>query len=66
LIVMEWVKGGRLIDLNRQRVAEGKPLSDEEGSTIMKKILQAVEYIHSKNILHRDLKPGKLINVFLT
>jgi len=25
----------------------------------MKKILQAIKFIHSKQIVHRDVKPGK-------
>lgn len=33
--------------------------SDEEASGIMKSLLTAVKYIHEKNIVHRDIKPGK-------
>ena len=38
-----------------------QPLSENSVRKILKKILSALCYIHSKNIMHRDLKPDNLI-----
>lgn len=56
---MEYVGGGTLKDLINYRYNTLKVgFSDEEVSIIMKNILEAVDYMHSKGIFHRDLKPG--------
>jgi serine/threonine protein kinase len=54
-IVIELAKEGSLLDLREKR---RNKFSDEEASQIVKSVLKAVKYIHSKNILHRDIKPG--------
>jgi serine/threonine protein kinase len=61
-LVMELIECGSLKAFMEERFKEGKPFSDEEAATIMKAIFSAVKYIHSKNIVHRDIKPG---NVYL-
>lgn len=35
--------------------------SDEELGSILKQLLQAVHYIHSKNTFHRDIKPENIL-----
>ena len=49
---MELLKGGRLSSLIKKRRKEEKPLSAYEISVIMKKILEAIKFIHSKQIVH--------------
>lgn len=36
-------------------------LTENETRFYMKKLLQAVEYLHSKNIIHLDLKPANIL-----
>lgn len=57
-IVLELAKEGSLLNLIEKRKHE--VFSDEEASLIMKNVLTAVNYIHQKDILHRDIKPGRL------
>lgn len=35
--------------------------SEEEAAIIIKKLLEAVAYCHSKNIAHRDIKPENIL-----
>ena len=55
---MELVKDGQLKTLIEDRAKEGKTFIDEEAAAIMKGIISALKYIHSKDVIHRDLKPG--------
>lgn len=56
---MEHLSGGSLMDLvERVYGAEGR-VKTIDASRIVKAILEAVAYLHSHEIAHRDLKPGK-------
>ena len=57
-LVMECLHGGHLKSLMRARLEKKQKFSEEEASTIMQGITSALEYIHSKDIVHRDIKPG--------
>jgi len=56
-LVMELVTGGELFD----KIVEKGQYSEKEASSTVKKILSAVDYLHSINIAHRDLKPENLL-----
>jgi serine/threonine protein kinase len=55
-ILLEFCSQGSLWDLLSAR---GR-FSEPEVRTMMLQILDAVEYMHSKNIIHRDLKLGNI------
>lgn len=55
-ILMEYIKGGTLLDLINERKKEDKPITTQEISEIMKNIMDGLIYIHNANIVHRDLK----------
>jgi|Transcript_86445 MAP/microtubule affinity-regulating kinase len=50
--IMEFAAGGEL----RGYVEKHKSLDEEEARCFFKQIVRAVHYIHSKKIIHRDLK----------
>ncbi|CAG9336066.1 unnamed protein product [Blepharisma stoltei] len=37
------------------------PLNDFEITSIMRQLLKGLEYLHSKNIMHRDIKPQNIL-----
>mmetsp|Transcript_168640 Transcript_168640/g.541856 ORF Transcript_168640/g.541856 Transcript_168640/m.541856 type:complete len:629 (+) Transcript_168640:142-2028(+) len=57
-MVMEHCEGGDVFD----KVAHGAPLADCEKKRYISQILQAVQYLHERNIAHRDIS---LENVLL-
>ena len=64
MIVMEYAAGGTLHDLiEKARDEEGYLQEDEEIAFLFAQIILPMHYIHSQNILHRDLKAQ---NIFLT
>ncbi len=46
---MELVEGGDLFD----RIVERGHYSEDTARLVMRNVLSAVEYLHSKNIIHR-------------
>ncbi|XP_022110328.1 ribosomal protein S6 kinase alpha-5-like isoform X1 [Acanthaster planci] len=56
-IVMELCRGGELLN----RIRKKKHFDEAEASTIMRKLVSAVDFIHNRGIVHRDLKPENLL-----
>lgn len=56
-IVMELMEGGELFDY----VVQKGTLTEEEASRIVRKVTSALLFMHSKNIIHRDMKPENLL-----
>eukprot|EP00913_Durusdinium_trenchii_P008826 g8292.t1 len=54
--VMEYVDGGPL-----SRAIEGEPQNPRSAAKLIAKLARAIAFSHSKNVLHRDLKPGNVI-----
>jgi calcium-dependent protein kinase len=59
---MELCEGGELLDvILNSRKSSG--MTEEHAANIMKQVLAAVSYCHSKSIVHRDLKPENILLV---
>lgn len=56
-LVMEFVSGGDLMDF----VACNGAIDESASKEIAKQILEAILYVHSKGISHRDLKPDNIM-----
>lgn len=48
------VTGGELFD---RIIAKGS-YTERDASSLMRQVLEAVDYLHGENIVHRDLKVG--------
>lgn len=58
-IVMELMSGG---SLDRRLSKQGAPLTETQAKLIMHRLFLALTHLHSKNIVHRNVKPQ---NVFV-
>jgi len=56
-IVMEYINGGSLTDcLHKYQKKYGKAFPENIVQYLMRQIIDAIKYIHGRNIIHRDLK----------
>lgn len=58
-LVMEFCSGGQLDD----RLFEVKKFTEIQAAALMQQIFEAVFYMHSKQVCHRDLKPDNIMFV---
>lgn len=56
-LVLEYMKGGTLLDLLVQQQA----YTEQDSRQVLKNILEAVAYMHSRGMAHRDLRPENLL-----
>jgi serine/threonine protein kinase len=56
-IAMEYVEGQNLKEI----LAQGRPLTWEQIGDIITQIADALDFAHSKGIVHRDVKPANII-----
>jgi len=60
-ILMEYAEGGSLYDLVLKINKEGKHLEEGQILDYTSQLCQALDYLHKKNIIHRDIKPQNIL-----
>jgi len=55
-LVMDLCRGGELFELLNSGKSQGFVFREDRASKLMRDMLSAVHYLHSKGIVHRDLK----------
>ncbi len=60
-LVQDYVEGENYLDLLEERLNRGQSFSEEEVITLLQKMLPVLAYIHSQNVVHRDISPDNLI-----
>jgi serine/threonine protein kinase/septum formation inhibitor MinC len=56
-IAMEYVDGQNL----KEVLSQGRPLTFEQIADIVSQVAEAIDFAHSKGIVHRDVKPANII-----
>ena len=56
---MDYIDGESLS--NRLKSINGKPISETQVRNYLDQILEALEYVHSKGVLHLDIKPANIM-----
>ncbi len=59
--VMPWLPGGSLRDKLAALRAGGPAVPEALAAQWLCEVLQALEYLHNRQILHRDIKPGNIM-----
>ncbi|MFN6485318.1 MULTISPECIES: serine/threonine-protein kinase [unclassified Nostoc] len=60
-LVQDYVDGDNYYQLLEQRETQGKTFSEEEVIILLQQILPVLAYIHSQDVVHRDISPDNLI-----
>ena len=56
-IVQEYIEGQ---DLSKE-IIPGEPISELKAQSILKEILDILQFVHQHNIIHRDIKPANIV-----
>lgn len=56
MLIMELCEGGELF----KRIAKGQ-LQPDEAARVTRQLLEALAYVHSKDVVHRDVKPENIL-----
>jgi 5'-AMP-activated protein kinase catalytic alpha subunit len=57
LLIVEYVGGGDLLSFVRKR----NKLNEQTAKYIFRQIMEAIQYIHSRNVVHRDIKLDNIL-----
>lgn len=60
-LVQDYVEGENYQDLLEKRIDEGRCFSEAEVFHLLTQILPVLNYIHSRDVVHRDISPDNLI-----
>ena len=60
-LVQDYVEGENYQDLLEKRLNQGRCFSEQEVFHLLTQILPVLSYIHSKDVVHRDISPDNLI-----
>ncbi|WP_413172272.1 protein kinase domain-containing protein [Anabaena azotica] len=60
-LVQDYIQGNNYYQLLEQRRSQGKSFSEEEVINLLHHILPVLNYIHTLNVIHRDISPDNLI-----
>ncbi|WP_414623137.1 protein kinase domain-containing protein [Calothrix sp. CCY 0018] len=60
-LVQDYIEGENYQDLLEKRLDEGRCFSEAEVFHLLTQILPVLNYIHSRDVVHRDISPDNLI-----
>lgn len=60
-LVQDYIEGESYWQILNSRLKQGRVFSEEEVIQLLLQILPVLEYIHSQNVIHRDISPDNII-----
>jgi serine/threonine protein kinase len=60
-LVQDYIDGDNYRQLLEQRQSQGQTFTEEEVLLLLEKILPVLSYVHTQDVIHRDISPDNLI-----